>query len=504
MAIRPADLVPYAEPQQREILMPAPLVDNPQVYLGEFSRPGEPLSARLSTYLAELRRSMRLSLHRLRHRPPRSRVGKILCIVPAHNEEADIARTLDALFTQTRRIERIVVVLDNCTDRTEEIAARYRGVTLMRTVDNVDKKVGALTQAWQRWHHGYDFVLGVDADTVLDANCVAQLEAEMVRNPNAGGVMARYTFDERLATSWWARQLIRAQRIDFASWLTDIMAKNRNTYVLGGQATLFRTGHLSEVTQKFARRGPWDPSAQVEDMELTWRLHEIGRETLVSANARAYAGPMITVRALYGQRRKWDEGMVRLLLRTGFSRNTWLPWKQQLAMFTDGFIRLALVILLCMALSVDQFVWAWIWGVPPLLATMLNVRTAWRVPGRRPGDLLYATSIVAAEAWLLFRIWTTAASWTTVLTGKRRDGWAAQAAAESGRGSGGLVGKLLLGTGVTALAASALAWWWVTHASSAVQEKVLTIGWGALAVLTAIRVVSVVVKLIKPTKGYKP
>src|SRR5215210_3944491 len=92
----------------------------------------------------------------------------------------------------------------------------------MRTVDNQDKKVGALNQAWHQYARGYDFLLGVDADTVLAPHCVAQLEDEMVRKPNVAGIMARYTFDEQLASTWWARRLIRAQRLDFAQWLMDI------------------------------------------------------------------------------------------------------------------------------------------------------------------------------------------------------------------------------------------------------------------------------------------
>jgi poly-beta-1,6-N-acetyl-D-glucosamine synthase len=54
--------------------------------------------------------------------------------------------------------------------------------------------------------------------------------------------------------------------MDFASWLTDIMARNRSTYVLGGQATLFRIKHLRQVTVDHERNSPWDPDAQVEDM----------------------------------------------------------------------------------------------------------------------------------------------------------------------------------------------------------------------------------------------
>ena len=201
----------------------------------------------------------------------KKRTPRVVALVPAHNEESDIGRTIDGLLSQTRPIDRIVVILDNCTDGTEAIVRRYKGITVQKTFGNIDKKVGALTQGWQRWSADYDFVLGVDGDTVLAKDALEQLEAEMIRVPSAAGVMCRYTFDINLGTTFIARQLIRAQRMDFASWLTEIMARNRSTYVLGGQATLFRIKHLQQVVTDHERHSPWDPDAQVEDMELTWR-----------------------------------------------------------------------------------------------------------------------------------------------------------------------------------------------------------------------------------------
>src|SRR6478609_11264224 len=156
------------------------------------------------------------------HEKPRA--PRIVALVPAHNEEADIARTIEGLLSQTRPIDRIVVILDNCTDGTEAIVRRYKNVTIQKTFGNIDKKVGALTQGWQRWAADFDFVLGVDGDTKLANDALEQLEAEMLRVPSAAGVMCRYTFDINLGTTFVARQLIRAQRLDFASWLTEIMA----------------------------------------------------------------------------------------------------------------------------------------------------------------------------------------------------------------------------------------------------------------------------------------
>ncbi len=450
-----------------------------------------------------------LSLTGTRRRAPitdKPRVAGIIALVPAHNEEADIARTIDALLAQTRRIDRIVVILDNCTDDTAKIVARYRTVTSLVTVGNIDKKVGALSQGWQRYAADYDFVLGVDADTSLQSDAVGQLEEEMVRIPSAAGVMARYTFDMKLGATFAARQLIRAQRMDFASWLTDIMAKERSTYVLGGQATLFRVKHLQDVVTTHERNAPWDPDAQVEDMELTWRLHEAGRKTLVSATARAYAGPMVTVKGLMGQRRKWDEGMAALLWKNKMpDKNTLIPWKQQVSMFANGAVRLIFALMLAASLSVHQFVWSPIWLIPIGISVLLNLKVAWRTPDRTAGDIIYALLILPAEIWTLSRIWSTVTSWLNIWFGARRDGWAVQAAAENGSGGGSQVlGKMAGYSLLLAAGVSVLTWWWTTQAGTQIQERVLTTGWSVLTVLTVALTGFAFLKLLKPTRGYKP
>lgn len=404
-----SDLVVYTPPPQREAF-----------------------KQKIVERLNQLYFSASLALHRFRHRPPRTRTAKIVVVVPAHNEEGTIGRTIEALLTQTRRPDRIVIVADNCADATADIARSYgKRVTVMETVDNRDRKVGALTQAWQQYaNFGYDYMLGVDADTVLASDTLEALERELELNPKVGGVMARYTFDADLGQSRLARTLIRLQRMEFAAWTIDMLHRKRNTYVLGGQATLFRIRALREVVDGERRLSPWDPEAQVEDMELTWALNQRNWETKVSATGRAYAGPMLTMKALWAQRRKWDEGMIRLLLGSKIGATTAYPWRMQLKMGLNALTRVLFVVLLATSLAVNAFEWNWIWITPPILAVLLNLKHARKIPGRTRFDLVLAGTLVAVELYLWFRICCWMSSWATIIAGIRRDGWARQYKAE--------------------------------------------------------------------------
>jgi cellulose synthase/poly-beta-1,6-N-acetylglucosamine synthase-like glycosyltransferase len=391
---------------------------------------GAPRSMRAQ--LVQLYQSATQSMHRMQNRPPKVKAAKVVVVVPAHNEEESIARTIKALLSQTRQPDRIVVVADNCSDRTVQIARGFgRRVTVIETVGNRDRKVGALRTAWQQYvAYGYDYMLGVDADTVLSENTLEDLEFEMEMSPKVGGVMARYTFDPDMASTRWARLLIRLQRMEFAAWTLDMLHRKRSTYVLGGQATLFRVSALQEVVDAERRLSPWDPEAQVEDMELTWALKARRWETKVSSTGRAYAGAMVTVKSLWAQRRKWDEGMIRLLLGSKIGSATMYPWRMQGKMLINSVTRVMFIVLLTASLSIGAFKWNWIWITPPVLAILLNFRNARKVPNHTPLDIFMAVTLVAVEIYLWFRLLVWTVSWGNVIVGIRRDGWARQYKAE--------------------------------------------------------------------------
>jgi biofilm PGA synthesis N-glycosyltransferase PgaC len=461
----------------------------------------DPVLIRAATRAGEVRRAVSRVVHDVRYRPPRRRTAKLLVLIPAHNEEDSIGNVLNALLTQTRVPDRIVLIADNCTDKTEAIARRFRGVTVMRTVGNTERKVGALNQAWLRWQAGYDYVAGVDADTILAPDCLQQLEAELAVTPRPGGVMARYTFDQRLGASGMARLLIRMQRLEFASWTADALRRNRKTYVLGGQASLFSNEALRAVAERNLTRGPWDTSTQVEDMQLTGDLKAMRYSANVSVSARAYAGPMLTVRALWAQRRKWDEGMARLLVGSAVSKWTATLWRQQLGLLSNGITRIGFVFFLAASLMVHQYVWNWLWAIPPAVAVLLNLKLAWRVPNRSTADLISSVLLVPVELYLIMRVACATASWVNVLAGIKRDGWAQQARAEQG-GSGG-PGKVLGAMLIVAVLVGGVVYGW-THSPLFIQREILTVGWAGLAIITALQTVMMVLRILRPTRGLRP
>jgi len=83
------------------------------------------------------------------HAPGRTRHGRVIALVPAHNEADWIERVVANLLTQTCPPDRVVVISDNSTDTTARLA-RQAGAEAWESEDNRNKKAGALNQALAR------------------------------------------------------------------------------------------------------------------------------------------------------------------------------------------------------------------------------------------------------------------------------------------------------------------------------------------------------------------
>ncbi|MGN6218979.1 MAG: glycosyltransferase family 2 protein, partial [Microbacterium sp.] len=174
----------------------------------------------------------------------RSTIG---CVIPAYNEEASIAAVIEGLLAQTRVPDVIHVVVNNTSDATVRIASEFAGphevvtelgeqfteVFVHDIGKNPDKKVGALNYGYTLVE-GYDYLLGVDGDTVADARAVEYLEAEAVSDTRIGGISAIYSIDDRPIKGGIAKFLITGQRAQFAAFNLHNLLRGRNMAVLGG------------------------------------------------------------------------------------------------------------------------------------------------------------------------------------------------------------------------------------------------------------------------------
>ncbi|MCY7280603.1 MAG: glycosyltransferase family 2 protein, partial [Sphingomonas bacterium] len=90
-------------------------------------------------------------------------------VIPAHNEETSIAATIAALSAEAAGIADLLVVADNCSDRTAEIAGASGSRTIVRTDPALRGKGFALAFARDELSKAPPaVVLVVDADCHID------------------------------------------------------------------------------------------------------------------------------------------------------------------------------------------------------------------------------------------------------------------------------------------------------------------------------------------------
>ena len=99
--------------------------------------------------------------------------GRVVVIIPARNEALMIGEALESLAAQTRIADAVIVITDRCSDDTGPIALSHHAAVRV-TVDNLDKKAGAINQVIESFlsrMSDNDAVMIMDADGSACRSC---------------------------------------------------------------------------------------------------------------------------------------------------------------------------------------------------------------------------------------------------------------------------------------------------------------------------------------------
>lgn len=258
--------------------------------------------------------------------------GQIVALVPAHNEGPVLRRTIVALQEQQRPPSRVIVITDNCTDNTEAVA-RFAGAEVWPTYKNQAKKAGALNQALQGVLPeltAADYVLIVDADSVLDPQFTRVATETLIAEPELGGCGG--VFRGSLGGGFVGL----LQRNEYARYARDTARLKGKALVLTGTATLFPVPVLRAVVRARAEgRLPglpmvYDTKVLTEDNELSLAIMHLGYRIKSPKDCTLETEVMTTWADLYRQRLRWKRGAVENLFDYGLTRVTWRYWGRQL------------------------------------------------------------------------------------------------------------------------------------------------------------------------------
>ena len=220
---------------------------------------------------------------------------KLTFVIPAHNEEANIAKCLSSIEAQLKEVRRdaeIIVVNNACTDGTKRIASSFKGVTV---VDEPNKGLVKARRAGFLASHG-DLIANVDADTLLTPGWIEKVIKEFGDHPDIVALSGPYIYYD---LSTVQRACIRLFYYGgyFFSLINRFILKN-GAMLQGGNFIVRRDALLAIGgfnTEQFDFYG--------EDTDLARRLNAVGPVKFM------FDLPMYT-----SGRRVMQEG----LLRTGY------------------------------------------------------------------------------------------------------------------------------------------------------------------------------------------
>ena len=249
-------------------------------------------------------------------RPKRHRVTKmnnILILIAARNEEAVIGNLLESVNAQDYSKEhlRTVVVADNCTDKTAEIA-RSLGATVFERFNK--EKIGkgyALDFAIDKLRENgewkkIDGVIVLDADNLLTQNYVSEMNKTFCDGYEA---FTSYRNSKNYGDNWISA--------GYGLWyIRESKFLHYARMLLGSSAAISGTGFL--VSRHLLDRfNGWKFYLLTEDIEFSIFSVINGVKIGCCINAELYDEQPVTFKQSYKQRLRWSKGFFQVWRKHG-------------------------------------------------------------------------------------------------------------------------------------------------------------------------------------------
>ncbi len=256
----------------------------------------------------------------------------VTVILPAHNEAEIIKDSIQSVLNQTYWDIDIICCLDNCSDNTEKIIINNfddnYDVKIFKSVNNKDKKAGALNQLFNYYFENMnDYVLVMDADTVLHRKAIEEGVKFLARNYETGAVcsMAGLIEPKNKNLLWYL------QNIEYGFGDTSFIENQGNVFVCRGMYSMYRKIALENVIKK--RNTVYNVDSITEDYDLTLVLKQLGYKLNTSNRIKAFTDTPTTFKEFFIQRKRWIKGGAADLIRHGYKKYTSLDINKMLFYF---------------------------------------------------------------------------------------------------------------------------------------------------------------------------
>ncbi len=228
---------------------------------------------------------------------------RIAVLIPAHNESSGIIATLASIKPQLKSVDRLLVVADNCSDDTAEVAEEHGAEVIKR--HDLDKR-----------GKGFALDFGVrylaksppDVVVVIDADCILQADSL--------SLLAAYAL--KTGRPVQALDLMYAKSTDLKSRIAEFAWSVKNLVRPLGYAKLGLPCQLMGTGMAFPWRLISDADIAngsiVEDMKLGIEFSRAGIPPIFYLGSQVTSYFPIVSEVQSGQRTRWEHGHIATIL----------------------------------------------------------------------------------------------------------------------------------------------------------------------------------------------
>ena len=241
--------------------------------------------------------------------PKTARPGSIqlAVVVPAHDEEGMIARTVASLQAADA-VTPVFVVAHNCSDGTAKAAAQAGARVVELDNSKLRGKGAALRHGFAAaLAAGANAVLVVDADTVVSPNLIAATRAKLEQGAEA--TQCRYELE---LPAWGGMNPMARLRALAFRGMNVLRARGRAG--LGLSTGLFGNGFA--LTAETLARVPYDANSIAEDVEYHTSLAAEGVQVYWIGEAFVHGHSPVSGAASAIQEARWEGGRFRVASRS--------------------------------------------------------------------------------------------------------------------------------------------------------------------------------------------
>jgi biofilm PGA synthesis N-glycosyltransferase PgaC len=291
----------------------------------------------------------------------------VIAIVPAHNEGANIEKTIKALKKQ---VKKVIVACDRCTDDTYQKAVQA-GAIAFETTDNQYRKAGALNQALENyidWQLPNQYIFICDADTVIADDWIKRAEIALGKGEYDAVGSVFFGDADRNSMIEFCQQL---------EWYryTNQIKRSKKVFVLTGTASLISAEMFRKVKE---RKGTfYDEKSITEDFALTIDLKEVGARIISPISCYCTTEIMPNWRLLFLQRRRWYLGALQQIARRRWDCVLFPYVFQQLMLLISVVAFIGLIIFTIYLMAQDMIIFSFFWFLIGVIFAVERVITIW-------------------------------------------------------------------------------------------------------------------------------